>query len=690
LFNFLNSAVLIAAAATLIPLLIHLFSRRKVKVVPFSSLKHLKEMQKRQVRRIKIRQLLLLILRMLIILIAVLAFARPATKGGYIGSHAGVSSVILLDRSASMQRQLKDGRLFELATQKLSEILEGFDQTDEVILIPFDRTSYFPSGERFFSSDIAEDILKQVTCGHNTADPGQAFQKGLELLRQANNLNKEIYFITDRQANSLPENRDTLPDKVSCYIIDLPTEIDGNCGIVDISMGGQLIEVGSEFIIKADIKNYDARAKTELLASLFVNDIRVMQKEFAIKANGSQSLQLKHIIQKPGFHSGWIELSDDDFAVDNRFYFSFRIPENFAVLIIDGDGGGEIIKLALVPSEEVARYWSVKTVNPQNLAAVRYNDYDLVILSGPDSLGKAETSRLLNFIDAGGGLFFILGDNTDTGYFNREFGSILGTELLLPTPRTFSGAGYYTLERFDYSHPIFKPFAALHDELPTLKFYSLAEIRRNSAENNIAYFSNGNPAIFESGFGLGRIVFMASPILPKYTDLAGHSFFVPFIIRTAEYLAEDISSYEHFNYVGQNIIRTVSDKISTQKMTQMVTPDDKTFQLAGIQKPGQLAFDCRPIDQPGIYQLKSNNRVIDIFSVNVAPEEGNLQAADLEHWAASLGISRFKTIPLESDADKIITETRYGRELWKIFLWAVVVLLIVEMIFSREKTVAEE
>ena len=230
----------------------------------------------------------------------------------------------------------------------------------------------------------------------------------------------------------------------------------------------------------------------------------------------------------------------------------------------------------------------------------------------------------------------------------------------------------------------------MHDELPTLKFYSLAEIKRKSSEKNIAYFSNGNPAIFESGFGLGRIVFMSSPILPKYTDLASHSFFVPFVIRTAEYLAEDISSYERFNYIGQNIVRTISDKISIQNIAQLVTPDNKTVQISGIQKPGQLAFDCRPIEVPGIYQLISENRVVNVFPVNVAPEEGNLQAADLKQWAASLGISRFKTIPLESNADKIITETRYGRELWKIFLWAVVVLLIVEMIFSREKNIAEE
>jgi len=70
MFGFLNSTVLLAASAALIPLLIHLFSRRRVRVVEFSSLKYLKEMQKRQLRRLKIRQWLLLILRMLIVLTA--------------------------------------------------------------------------------------------------------------------------------------------------------------------------------------------------------------------------------------------------------------------------------------------------------------------------------------------------------------------------------------------------------------------------------------------------------------------------------------------------------------------------------------------------------------------------------------------------------------------------------------------
>src|SRR5512147_1552013 len=135
MFTFLSPTVLFAAFAALIPLIIHLFSKRRVKVVEFSSIRHLKSMQKRQVRRLKVRQLLLLILRMLLILTIVLAFARPTATEGRVGAHASVSAVVLFDNSASMNRLVADGNLLELAKKRTEELLKTFGQTDEVALI---------------------------------------------------------------------------------------------------------------------------------------------------------------------------------------------------------------------------------------------------------------------------------------------------------------------------------------------------------------------------------------------------------------------------------------------------------------------------------------------------------------------------------------------------------------------------
>ena len=687
MFNFLNSAVLIAAAAALIPLLIHLFSRRKVRVVEFSSLRHLKKMQKRQVRRLKIRQLLLLLLRMLIILLAVLAFARPATQGGYIGSHAGVSAAIVLDRSASMQRQVRDGRLFELARQRTREILQGFGESDEVILIPFDRKTYFPSGERFFSSDIALGILDELTPGFDAGNLDAALADALDMMGRAGNLNKELYIVTDRQAGSGDGPIDSLPSDITVYMVELPVEIDGNCGVIDLDLGGQLIEVGSEFNIKSVVQNYDARPKSEMLASLFIDGTRVMQTEFEVEASGQVTVPFRHTVARPGFHSGYVDLADDDFVPDNRLYFSFRLPEQFNVLVVDGDGGGDVVRLALVPSENAARYWSVKTVTPDDLASVRFPQYDAVVLSGVHSLGRVETGRLKRFVDGGGGLFIILGAGTEDSFFDENLRPLFGMQYVAPAPENFSGVGYFSLERFDYGHPIFKPFAGLHrDTLPTFRFFALPTLRDGDNNRDLAFFSNNAPAMVEAAHGRGKMILLAASILPRYSDLAGHSFFVPLVIRTMEYLAGDLSDYEVENYVGENIIRTVAGDAAGFGTVTMVAPDERTYRIAGVEKTGQMLYDCRPIDQPGIYLLKNRARTVGLFPVNLVPGEGEPAALEPDILAEALGIDTYRLIAYEADPAAAVSETRFGRELWKIFLWAVVVLLAVEMIFARETT----
>jgi len=691
MFNFLNSAVLLAAAAALIPLLIHLFSRRRVKVVEFSSLKHLKEMQKRQVRRLKLRQLLLLLLRMLIILAAVLAFARPATKGGYLGSHAGVSAVMLFDCSASMQRQVRDGNLFDLAKNKVGEILDNFGESDEIVLIPFDRAAHFPSGERFFSAEAAKNILNELQQGYDEGNLGAALDKGLEMLGKASNLNKELYIVSDRQLNSLPDSVSRIPEGIEVFIVDIPNEIEGNDGIVGLDMGGQLIEAGSPFTIKTEIQNYENIEKTEQLASLFMDGARVMQTEFQIGPDGKAAVSFNHSVSNPGFHQGYIQLSDDDMSFDNNFYFSFRIPEQVNVLIIDGDGGGEIVGLALNPSPEMAQYWSVKTVSPNELASIQLRGYDVIVVSGVESFGGAEASRLFRFVDDGGGLFYIHGASSNLNFFNTYMKPRTDFEFLKTIPQDFSGAGYYTAERFDYSHPIFKPFAKIYKEnVPTFRFFALPAVRDGNSNRDLFYFSNGMPAAVEANLGLGRTIVFASPILPKYTDLASHSFFVPFIIRTIEYLANDISTYEANNFVGENILRTIPGKSSRYEIVDMITPDGRNYSIAGIEKSGQMIYDCRPIDVPGLYRLEGNGRIVDIFPVNVAVSEGNPETAAVDRFASAIRLENYRTIPYSEKSNEIITQARYGRELWKLFLWAGAVLMMVEMVFSREKADTDE
>ncbi len=157
-----------------------------------------------------------------------------------------------------------------------------------------------------------------------------------------------------------------------------------------------------------------------------------------------------------------------------------------------------------------------------------------------------------------------------------------------------------------------------------------------------------------------------------------------------EYLANDLSKYELRNYVGRNVQRSISGRDIGYGAVTMVTPDNRTYEIGGIEKGGQLHYDCQPIDMPGIYQLRKDDRLIDLFPVNLPPSEGDLAAADLDHWRASLKIDDATALDYDKSFSAAISEARFGRELWKVFLWAVAVLLAVEMLFAREAAAVEE
>ena len=77
--NFLNPVVLFGLGAALLPLVIHLLSKRRAKEVAFPSIRLLELMQTDRIRMLKIKQLLILLLRTLIII-----FIASSNLNGYL------------------------------------------------------------------------------------------------------------------------------------------------------------------------------------------------------------------------------------------------------------------------------------------------------------------------------------------------------------------------------------------------------------------------------------------------------------------------------------------------------------------------------------------------------------------------------------------------------------------------------
>jgi len=683
MFNFLNATILLAAVATLIPLIIHLLSKRRVKVVEFSSLRYLKAMQRRQVRRLKIRQWLLLLLRMLIILAAVMAFARPTTKSDLVGSHAAVSAVVLFDNSASMNRYVADGNLFEIARQRTGELLETFGQSDQVSLIPLGNLSGAGEELAFGSATVALKKLELLKINYARAELETALEIAVELLDGTQNLNREIYLITDRQKKSLPEKTLLKDIEAEVYIVDLPLEENDNCGLTAVDFGGQLIQPGYNFNLVATVKNYGLEKKGDILASLFIDDKRVSQTDFEVDAESETEVRFTQAVSRTGFHSGFVEIADDKYMPDNRYYFSFSIPERFNLLVINGDYAGAYMALALVPDNTLGRFWSVKEALPEDLSGVDFDDYDVIFLAGAPELNANFVNRLKSFVRRGKALWVTYGAATDIDYFNNNWANITGVVYHEPAPKVFSRAGYYTLQSIEMSHPVFSVYGFEENKPPEIKFYSLPKMSLKEGVRTLIRFSGDRPALVETTFGSGKVLTFTGPMSPEYSDFTGHAFFVPFVSRMAEYLASDLSSLELHLYTGNQITRSLSLAGSIAYPVELTAPDSSRYNIPPEEDQGALVVKAAPTDLPGIYHIRYQGREIDRFAVNIDPAENNLAEADRDQFATALGVGEYRHLQEDKALASVISEFRYGRELWQLFLWLAVIFIILEIFLAR-------
>ena len=685
MFGFLNTAVLFAAAAALIPLIIHLFSRRRVKIVEFSSLKHLKAMQRRQVRRLKIRQLLLLLLRMLIILVVVLAFARPTTDRGAVGSHATVSAVILFDNSVSMNRSVADGNLFELAKKRTEHLLSTFGQSDQVCLLPLTDSRGELEGRRLGPVETAREQLARLGLGAGGADVARGLESARRLLERSQNLNREIYIISDRQRTSLPDEGTGVAGDAAVYLVDLPIEENDNLGIVAVEFGGQLIQPGLDFNLQANIKNYGNAASGDRIASLFLNGKRVAQTDFTLDGGAETRVRFTRSVSTAGFHSGYVELSDDKFAPDNRYYFAFRIPSTFNLLIIGDAEAATYLNLALVPDQTLSRFWSVKRATQDNLTGVNFSDYDVIVLAGMPTLSDRHVDRLQQFVQRGKSLFVVYGASADIDHFNRLWAGPTGVTIDRPVNPNPSRAGFYTFGSLDMTHPVFSVFGFDQSKPPEIKFYALPQIRIGDAVRTVMRFSGDRPALVEKRFGSGRIVTFTGPIAPEYSDLVGQAFFVPFVSRVAEYLASDLSTLDTRLFAGQQITRALPVQSPLNYPLDLIAPDSSRYNMPPEETDGLLVVKPSPTDLAGIYSVQNLGLELDRFAVNVPPAECDLSAADRDQFAAALQVEEIRELSPGVDLAGLISSFRYGRELWQVFLWIAVVLVVIEMLLSRGK-----
>jgi len=689
--TFLNSIFLAALAAVTIPLLIHFLSRRRIKVVDFSSLKFLMTMQKSKLRWLKILELILLIIRMMIIGLIALAFSRPALTGKHTATHAPASVVLLVDDSPSLDRLSAGGTLFDDLKRGAIEIIDMLNPGDDVSVVGLSGT--VETQGSFSDFDRAREIINAMQTGSSPSNYKEGFTQAAEILNKSNNLNREIYLLSDFQVGTRwNENFESvIDDNYRYFSLKYSLEDVENIGIEKIEFPPQLLAPGEEFEIKAQLRNYNNKAVRGQLVEIFIDGEKRAQTTVDIKPLGNIETGFSIIPEQSGNHHGYFQLEDDEYSADNRFYFNFNIPSKINILGV-AESPADARTLYNILGRTETGYIDFSGVNMSGFSQKNLDQYDAVILNNISALSPGNVNNLSAFIKSGKGLFVILGQNSNIESYKTFLNEYAGIEL---SPSISSSAvnpdlPYYALNQFNLTHPILSIYSPQNPEtpeIPEIKLYSynplsggqsLANLDQSGSVMNI---SKKSP-ILVMGFGLDL----------QSSDLSLHSFIIPFMIRSIEYLASaPNASYEYYISGEPVILNLPADlAVSSVDLNRLSRRENANNQLninaetIEVLRGAYGSFvNISQAGYPGFYALVDESDTVAIYSVNHPSAESVNETLDSNQIKSKLG-DNIVLIENEMDISETVMQAKFGFELWKYCLLLALLLLIAESILVRK------
>lgn len=470
-FLFLSplAALATAAAAVAVPVVIHLLSRRRYRVVTWAAMRFLQTAQKQSARKMRLEQLLLLAARCALLLLLVLAMAsvmpwaealwhrlfpdQAVLAGtGPLRTH----KILVLDGSFSMALKNGEESCFDQARERALQILNtaaGGDGFSVVLMAAPPRT--IVPGPSDDARKVAEEI-RLLRLPHGNADLAATLNAVDGLLRGSPDKfeAREVYFLTDLQRATWSgpsgvewaESMQRVQGKARVVFVDVGQDGMRNVAISHLTLGSPLVTTGISTPVTATLHNYGSAEAASVRVELLVGKARTTAAEPTFEprvvaqqivrvppGRGGVTVAFPYQFAAPGDHVVQVRLENDALEVDNSRALVITVKDTVPVMLVNGkpaaeplDQATQFLRVALNPFEKGPVPRDVPA-RPRVLSESQFADaalgdltpYDCVFLCDVARLGSAEVRRLETHLRRGGGVVFCLGPRVDLEAYNR-------------------------------------------------------------------------------------------------------------------------------------------------------------------------------------------------------------------------------------------------------------------------------
>lgn len=696
--TFLNPFVLFGLLAASIPILIHLLNFRKPKKVDFSSLAFLKELEKTSMQRVRIKEWLLLALRILAVCCLVLGFAQPILQGS--ATDATFSKTlygIILDNSLSMKLKNGNGTYLTQAKKVANELVQQSKKGDEFLLQT--TASGGISQRAFFKSK--EALLKEIAVIDAQPDAKSLIgtvKKAIRQMETVGNRNKELYVMSDLQRSTFLDSLEAIEKQSGTHLVLVPVgdPLPTNIAITDVQLESRIVEEGQPVKMTATLQNFSDKRLDNYSVQAFLEGIPVAQAVTVLPANGEAQVEFTVTPQRRGWLGGEVKIEGDSFEDDNKRYFVIQVPEKRKILLVKGDGErSSYVDLALSPQLTDGRVvFQTNSINEAALASTDLQSYDVVMLIGARTFSPNEAESLKRFTEQGGGVVFFPSSNPTPQDYTGLFSALGGGRFNGMNGQIANKNIVAKFDRVELEHPLFDGMFNAADvatkqiESPDIRLM-MQYAQVSGTEQPLIRLTNGQPFLQEIRNGKGTTLLFAVAPDPQWSDFPTRGIFVPLLYRTLYYLSADRASVEADGSGGDEDIVVIGAEGTAP--LRLLASDGEEFTTSQQSVYGGILIEVEGIvKKAGVYEVKQGDKTLRKVAINANSRESDLVRFSPEDAKTQLEQGTKASVKLMNvegavrQIQKAIQESRFGAELWNIFLILALVFLLAEMLVGMQ------
>jgi hypothetical protein len=683
--HFLNPFALLGLAAALIPLAIHLLHRGRSTPRPFSNLEFLRAVHQRRMRSVQLRQWLVLLLRTLALGLIAAAFARPTYRAdwaaGVLGQRVPTTTVVLIDRSLSTDYRLPSGRVFTQLRDRALDLLNQLADQDDVTVIAFGEHADIVRGENL---DQLRDAVAELTSGEEATNPAVAFANATKILEAKSLPNPELYILSDfvrrDWVEAAPMIRKNQQSDIRVYASPTNETAKGNTYIDTVAPATWTPAAGQPMAFQVSITNTHDTDIEDVPVDLYLDGERVQRQIIDLLPGlSTESTEFNVAVRHSGHSVGFVELEEDALSLDNRYYFTFHVPDQIKVLLVGPRSVDTYyLRRALTAVGGTDPVMTVDSRLVDELESIQLMDYDIVMLCNLDQLSRERTGRIHDYVEAGSALVIFPSSQADLNFYNRQL-----LPPLLPVSMVgvsaSSPAQSYHLDEGRPFHPVLRGLWS-SQRLDRPRFTASFDLAPPILHGTLAHFSDGRPALIESVNGGGRVVLFAVPLDLRWSDLPLKGLFVPLLQRLCRHLTQPSTSGRSY-HVGEVVRRELKRAVDADRI-QAESPSGRRSYLDAEISNGVLMWKIPRLDESGIWTLSNDGNVVDRFAVNVDRRESRLAPLPRELFADVFESTHLQLVE-GGDLAAAMLANRYGQELWRELLMVALALLLMEQWLAR-------